>query len=69
MLNRYKLAWERLEKQYPRPERVRHVIHREYAGFRERVLRQDYDFVGSIVDSLYHGDVYILHDAFDPAFL
>ena len=68
-MNKFKLAWERMEKAYPRPERARNIIRKHYPTFRDRVLAQDYDFVGSIVSSLYHGDVYILCNAFPREFM
>ena len=63
---KYKEAWEFLEKTYPRPERVRYIIHEDYAPFRQKVLAQNQQFVNKITASLYHGDVYILRRAFSP---
>ena len=63
-MNKFAPAWKLLEKLYPRPERVRHVKFSEYQSFRERVMNQGYDFVSQIVASLYHGDIYILRNAF-----
>ena len=62
----YKEAWEFLEERYPRPERVRYIIHEDYATFKQKVLGQSDEFVNKIVSSLYHGDVYILRRAFSP---
>lgn len=66
---KYKEAWEFLENRYPRPERVRYIIHEDYAKFRQKVLAQSDEFVNKIVSSLYHGDVYILRKAFSPEWM
>ena len=64
MENKFKREWLRLEAQYPRPERVRHLIRREWRDFRNKIRIQDTDFVKTVVGRLYAGDVYILKNAF-----
>lgn len=68
VLNKFLPIWERLE-QNPRPERVRHIHHLDWGDFRHYVAQQNDEFVEDIVTALYAGDVYILHQAFDPEFM
>ena len=67
--NSFTEAWEFLESRYKRPERVRYIVHEDYAKFSQKVLAQSDEFVNKIVSSLYHGDVYILRRAFSPEWM
>jgi len=61
-------VWERLEKE-ERPSRCRNIIHADYADYRHYIAQQSDSFVEQICSSLYAGDVYILHQAFDPKWM
>lgn len=65
----FKRHWEILESSLPRPTRLRTLIKRDYAGFKERVLRGDEAFAKAICASLYAGDCYILSGAFTQDFM
>jgi hypothetical protein len=45
------------------------VIHADYSDYRHYIAQQEPRWVEQIVTSLYAGDVYILKQAFDPAFM
>ena len=68
-MNKFLPIWEQLEAKSARPERVRHVNHMDWADFRHYVAQQSDEFVEELVTALYAGDVYILHQAFDPKWM
>lgn len=45
------------------------ITHWDWASFKKAVEEEDHDFVWHIVRSLYAGDVYIIRNAFDPAWM
>ena len=69
MDNKFKKIWEENEKIYVQPQRLRKVIHKHYSQFSKLIWRQDNRFLESIVESLYAGDLYILHGAFSKFFM
>ena len=62
-------AWEAFEHAYPRPVRVRMLRYWPWEQFSRLVMKPDFDFIWNIVMTLYAGDVYILHRAFDPEWM
>ena len=69
MLNKFLPRWEFYENTVERPSRCRNIIHADYADYRHFIAQQSDEFVDQIVNSLYNGDVYILKQAFDPAWM
>ena len=69
MENKYKTEWERLEQSTPRPDRVREVIQIDFQELKEKVLKQEDEFVLGILDSLYSGDAYLVKGAFTKEFM
>src|SRR3990172_410354 len=69
MENKFLPVWERLEKEEERPSRCRDILYADYADYRHYIAQQSDSFVEQICSSLYAGDVYILHQAFDPVWL
>ena len=59
-------AWEAMEREYPRPTRVRMLRYWQWKDFAETVTHADFDFIWNMVTTLYAGDVYIIMGAFDP---
>ena len=68
MENKFAPVWEQVEKN-PRPERVRHLFHMDWADLKHYVRMGDPEWIEDMVRSLYAGDVYILTQAFDPAWM
>ena len=60
----FRSAWEAMEKENPRPTRVRYIKYWEWDGFKDAVLNADFNFIWLMVMSLYAGDVYILKGTF-----
>ena len=58
-----------MEKEHPRPTRVRNIIHWEWKDFSSAVINADFNFVWLMVTSLYAGDVYIIKNAFPEVFM
>jgi hypothetical protein len=49
--------------------RLREVRRLDYQSFKEQLRNADEDFIRSLVDSIYAGDVYVLLDAYNPEIL
>ena len=62
-------AWEDMERENPRPTRVRFIRRWDWEDFSQAVLNADFDFVWNMVSTLYAGDVYIIHKAFPEVFM
>ena len=69
MENKYQPVWEKLERSTPRPTRVRNIIQQNFSAFKEKVLKQEDDFVQPIIESIYAGDVYLLKKTFPEKFM
>ncbi|MBT5869718.1 MAG: hypothetical protein HOH38_12845 [Nitrospinaceae bacterium] len=67
--NLFKTEWERLERDVPQPRYLRNVHVDSFESFQQSVLNPEPQFVKSVVDSLYSGDVFILKNAFNPEFM
>ena len=66
MSSPFKPAWEAMEANYPRPTRVRMIRRWDWMDFKRMVENPDLDFIWQMATTMYAGDVYILHKAFDP---
>lgn len=64
MSSKFSTAWEIMEKAFPRPSRARRIVRKDWGSFSDKVLKEETEFVGNIVTSLYRGDIYILRGAF-----
>ena len=66
--NKFLPVWQELEKG-EHPIRARDIRHMDWADFRHHVAQQNDKFIETLLPNLYAGDIYILHQAFDPAFM
>ena len=67
--NLFKPEWEHREKKVTQPRYLRNIIVDSFDNLQNKVLESKPQFVESIVDSLYSGDVYILKNAFSLEFM
>ena len=63
--NNFDIEWKKIEKTQTCPSNYRKINVVEYKEFASKIIEQDTVFVQSIVDSFYHGDVYILKNALE----
>ena len=67
--DKFKEFWKSIEKPETLPMYMRDYTVMPFDELKKRVLEQDKDFVKSIVNSLYAGDIFILKRAFTPEFM
>jgi hypothetical protein len=65
----FRKEWEAIEDEKTQPRYLRKVISTSHKEFSKKVLEQDPEFVRTVVQSLYSGDVYILKQSFPRKFL
>ena len=65
MQNPFKLAWETMEANYPRPTRLRMLRYWDWESFKSEAEDPSPDWLWNVVVSMYFGDVYIIMGAFD----
>jgi len=63
--NSYATKWEELEKNKKLSSVYKQIKYVEYSEFKAKILEQSPEFVNSIVESLYSGDMYIIKNALD----
>ena len=63
--NSYATKWEELEKNKKLSSVYKQIKHVEYSEFKAKILEQSPEFVNSVVESLYSGDMYIIKNALD----
>ena len=63
--NVYAAEWEKLEKERIKPSVYNKIKYVEYKEFVSKILEQNSEFVRSIVESMYSGDMYIIKNALD----
>lgn len=62
--NLFQLAWEHAEASGAQPRRLRKLITMESSDYYSRVMEADPDFVKTLVEGLYAGDLYLIKGAF-----
>tara|TARA_Y100000590_G_scaffold97802_1_gene111311 strand:+ start:3385 stop:4266 length:882 start_codon:yes stop_codon:yes gene_type:complete len=55
--------WKKIESNKKHPSNYREIVEVEYKEFASKIISQDINFVKSIINSFYSGDVYILKNA------
>jgi hypothetical protein len=63
--NAYAIKWEELEKNKKISSVYKQIKFVEYSEFKAKILEQSPNFINSIVESLYSGDMYIIKNALD----
>ena len=63
--NAYAAEWEKLEKNKKIPSVYKKVKFVEYKEFAAKILEQSPEFIKSVVESLYSGDMFIIKNALD----
>ena len=64
--NTYATEWEKIEKNKKIPSVYKKIKFVEYKEFAEKILEQSPEFVRSVVESLYSGDMFIIKNAIEP---
>ena len=67
--NLFRKEWDAIEDEKTQPRFFREVISTPYKEFSEKVLAQDPEFVRTIIESLYGGDIFIIKNAFPVDFM
>ena len=61
--NLFTHEWEKIEKQKSTPKNYRKLVQIDYKEFVNKIIEQDPKFVKSFVESIYHGDLYLLKNS------
>jgi hypothetical protein len=64
--NIYATEWEKMEKNKKVPSVYKKIKFVEYKEFAAKILEQSPEFVRSIIESLYSGDMFVVKNAIEP---